>query len=126
MALTVKATGTNLTYQWQWSSNGSTWKNCTSTGYNKDTFRFTMKEVLDGREYRCVVSSGTDSVISDSAMISLAGEVIHITEQPMDYYGAEGETVRVHVAAEGTGLIPAFMARGPAAFPITPSGTGIH
>lgn len=104
IVLTVKASGENLNYQWQWSADGNRWKNCSSAGYNTNTFSFTMKSTLDGRHYRCVVSSGSQSVTSDIAIISIAEDKLRITEQPEDYVGSEGDTVELHVAAEGQNL----------------------
>ncbi|MBR4743168.1 MAG: CotH kinase family protein, partial [Oscillospiraceae bacterium] len=51
----VVATGAT-SYQWQLSSDGgTTWKNCSSTGYNTDTFTFTAGTAQNNRRYRCVV-----------------------------------------------------------------------
>ena len=70
VSLHVEANADNVTFRWQWSGDGTTWKNCTSTGYNTDTFSFKMKESLDGRLYRCKLSRGSESIVSDSALIS--------------------------------------------------------
>ena len=68
----VGANRTGAAYQWQWSKDGKTWKNCTSAGSNTDTFSFTMKEVLSGRYYRCVVSADGQTKESEGALITLA------------------------------------------------------
>ena len=86
-------------YQWQWSSNGTTWKNCTSGGYNKDTFSFTMKASLDGRQYRCKVTCGGETLISDAATITLF-RAVEIISQPCDVQAAVGETVVFTVEAQ--------------------------
>lgn len=101
--LHVGASGKNLSYQWQWSSNGTTWKNCTSTGCNTDTFGFKMTAVLDGRQYRCTISDGTNTLMSNPANISLK-KIGGITEQPADVSAAAGEKVLLHVAAEGMNI----------------------
>ena len=68
----VKAAGTGLTYQWQYSNDaGKTWKNCASTGYNKASFSFKTNRSVDGRLYRCVVSSGSSSIASDAAKLTV-------------------------------------------------------
>ena len=68
----VKAAGTGLTYQWQYSNDaGKTWKNCASTGYNKASFSFKTNRSIDGRLYRCVVSSGSSSIASDAAKLTV-------------------------------------------------------
>ena len=99
VVLHVEANKSNVTYQWQWSINGTTWKNCTSGSYNTDTFRFTMKATLAGRRYRCKVTFAENTLISDSAMINLKAALI-ITEQPSDVSAAAGETVRLHIGVQ--------------------------
>ena len=69
--LHVEANRSDAAYQWQYSKNGTTWTNCTSKGYNTDTFSFLMKASLAGRYYRCTVTAGTTTVISDAAYISM-------------------------------------------------------
>ena len=57
-----------------------------------------MKETLNGRRYRCVVTSGDEQVTSEEAVVTyVAEEALEITEQPEDVTGAAGETVNVHV-----------------------------
>ena len=61
-----------MTYQWQYSKDGgATWLNCKSGTYTTDTFSFLMKEALDGRYYRCAVSTEGETVNSDGAKITL-------------------------------------------------------
>ncbi len=78
VSLHVEANRTDVTYQWQWSADGNTWKNCSSAGSKTDTFSFTMKETLGGRQYRCIVTSGTESVPSESAQLLFLDPVIVI------------------------------------------------
>ena len=94
----VEANKADAAYQWQWSADEKTWKNCTSAGSNTDTFSFAMKATLSGRHYRCIVTSGNEQVISESALVSCE-EPLKITEQPEDVTAAAGETVSVHVEA---------------------------
>ena len=103
VTLHVGARGKDLSYQWQWSSNGTTWKNCTSAGSKTDTFGFRMSEVLDGRQYRCVVTDGEETLNSEPANITLK-KAGGITEQPEDVLAAAGEQVTLHVAAEGSSI----------------------
>ena len=93
----VETNKTDVTYQWQWSSNGTTWKNCSSGGYNTDTFSFKMKESVSGRRYRCEVSNGARTVTSKAAVITLAEEGFMITQNPSDVQAAVGERVEFHV-----------------------------
>ena len=102
VTFTVKTNGTDPAYQWQWSKNGTTWNNCTSGGYNTDTFSFTMKALFSGRQYRCVVTEGGEEVLSEAATLILAEERIEIVTQPADVAAAVGETVTFTVKTNGT------------------------
>ena len=64
---TVEATGTDLSYQWQQSTDkGSSWTNIASA--TSDTYT-TGKTTMDmsGTQYRCVVSNSAGSVTSNAA-----------------------------------------------------------
>ena len=98
VTFTVGAEGESLIYQWQYSTNGASWKNCTSAGYNTDSFSFKMKASVSGRKYRCVVSGGVVAVVSEAATITLK-EGLKISSQPEDAEAAAGETVVFHVEA---------------------------
>ena len=99
VTFTVAANKADATYQWQWSKDGSTWRNCTSGGFNTNTFSFAMKATLDGRKYRCVVTSGSESLESDAAQAVFAEEALVIITQPQDVEAALGETVSFTVGA---------------------------
>ena len=94
----VEANKADAEYQWQWSRNGNSWNNCTSVGFNTDTFSFVMKETLNGRHYRCIVTSGEEQVTSEEAVVTYK-EVLKITKQPGNVTAAAGETVSIHVEA---------------------------
>ena len=98
--LHVEAEGEDLGYQWQWSVDGTTWKNCASIGYNTDTFSFKMKASLSGRQYRCVVSCGSDNLASNAALISL--KTVRITKDPEDVQVRAGEQVVLSIETEGS------------------------
>ena len=100
VSLHIEANLEDVYYQWQWSKDGTTWKDCSSAGHDTDTFGFVMKETLDGRYYRCLVFDDNDEVISKSARISLAvNEPLDITRQPEDVTASAGENVSLHVEA---------------------------
>ena len=99
----VEATGSSLTYQWQYSKNGTSWTNCTSKGYNTNTFGFVMKSSFVGRQYRCVVTSDGQTWISNPATVSLK-TASEITTQPSDVTAAAGDTVNLHIAAQGNNV----------------------
>lgn len=99
VVLHVEANREDASYQWQWSTNGNTWKNCTSSGCNTDTFRFRMVKVMDGRSYRCIVTLGEETITSDTALITLDNTSLEITSQPQDVSVCAGEMVSLHVGA---------------------------
>ncbi len=101
----VTATGSNLTYQWQYSKDGgSTWTDCTSASHDKATFSFTPKVSMDDRLYRCVVSNSAGSVTSDSVRLLVAGAKPAVTTQPSAQSVKAGTTVKFSVKATGSGL----------------------
>lgn len=51
---------TNLTYQWQKSTNGTTWTDLSSTGYNTSTLTVTSTMVDSFAMFRCIITD-TDS-----------------------------------------------------------------
>lgn len=64
---TVVASGDGLTYLWQWSTDGTTWKN---TASKTSTYSFTAAAAYNGYKYRCVVTDNSrKSVISDEATL---------------------------------------------------------
>ena len=97
----VEATGDALQYQWQVSSTGTTWKDCSGAGYNTDTFSFTMKGSFSGRMYRCIVRSGEQSIISNPATVTLVTTPA-IVAHPQNAAAAPGETVAFNVEVVGT------------------------
>jgi len=96
----VEAAGEEVSYQWQYSLNGSYWSNCTGAGYNTDTFGFVMQEKYAGRQYRCVVTADGETLISDAATANLKAAA-EITLQPEDSYAEAGERASFHVEAAG-------------------------
>ena len=100
VSMHVEANKTDVAYLWQWSTDGITWKNCSSFGYNTDTFSFQMQGKFDGRIYRCIVSSGDEQVISDTAVVDL--ETVEITQQPEDVEAYVGDFVNLHVEVDTT------------------------
>ncbi len=96
----VAAQGANITYRWQYSSNGTTWSNSSATGCNTDTISFTALMKYNGRQFRCIVSDGTESVISAAVVLTVRLSLA-ITAQPENVTVAPGETATFHVVAQG-------------------------
>lgn len=99
----IEASGNDINYQWQYSYNGTSWRDCKSGGFDTDTFSFEMQSKFAGRYYRCVVTAGTETIISDTVIVSLV-ERIKIMTQPEDTTAASGNTVEFYVGAEGNNL----------------------
>ena len=101
----VVASGTGLTYQWQYkTASSSTWKD--KSGATKASYTVTAKESYNGIQYRCVVSNAGGSVTSSAAKLTVTSAVSkpEITTQPKAQTAAAGETATFKVVASGTGL----------------------
>ncbi|MBQ8176069.1 MAG: hypothetical protein IJ035_03415, partial [Oscillospiraceae bacterium] len=86
----VKASGDNLTYQWQ-QNTGSGWANINTTAGRKASFSIGVTAARAKYQYRCVVSDGTTSVTSNAVKM-VVKESLAITTQPTNYTGAIGAT----------------------------------
>ena len=68
---TVVGSGSNLTYQWQQSTNsGSTWtniQNATTASYTTPA----TTEIMNGYQYRCVITNNAGSVNSNAATLTV-------------------------------------------------------
>ena len=71
---TVAATGSNLTYQWQYSFNGTKWYNQTSgTGVTTNSFTTAaVQKSWNGVQYRCKITDGTNTVYSNVATLTVS------------------------------------------------------
>ncbi len=61
-------------YQWQQSSNNSTWTNCTLSGNKTSTMSFTANSTTMNRYYRCVVTDNVNQWYSNSVKPVVVGE----------------------------------------------------
>ena len=81
---TVEATGSDLSYQWQQSTdNGSSWTviaDATDATYTTPATTMDMS----GTQYRCVVSNSAGSVISDAATLTVQQAGVPNPPQPTD------------------------------------------
>ncbi|MBO5078516.1 MAG: endonuclease, partial [Oscillospiraceae bacterium] len=75
---TVAATGTKLTYQWQYrTSETDTWKNSPATGNKTATLSVPGTLSRNGYQYRCVITNGSgSSLYSDAATLTVKEEVL--------------------------------------------------
>lgn len=99
VTFSVYATGDNLTYQWQYRTSGSSvWKDCSSKSSSMTVYAY-----ASGNSYRCVVSSGSVSVISNIAYLTVvAGPKIDANPRSCTTY--ENETASFSVKASGSNL----------------------
>ncbi|MTI21137.1 hypothetical protein E1176_08905, partial [Fulvivirga sp. RKSG066] len=108
-SFTVTATGTNLSYQWQESSDGISYANLADggiySGSSTSNLMLTAATTLvDGNYYRAVVS-GTcaPSATSSPAQLTVEEETT-ITANPTDNTACEDDNATFSVTATGTGL----------------------
>jgi autotransporter passenger strand-loop-strand repeat protein len=107
--LTVVASGTGLSYQWE-KLIGSTWTNVSSsntssfTGANSAKFTITSPQASDAGTYRVVVSNAAGSVTSNEVKLTVntAAVAPTITLNPGSQTVSTGSTVTFTAAASGS------------------------
>lgn len=106
VTFSISATGSGLSYRWQYCPAGSTtWANAGVTGCKTDTITVVANIYRDGQAYRCVVTDASGkTATSEPAVITLKAAPVKITQQPADASGTVGGTVVMHVAAQGDSL----------------------
>ena len=68
----IQASGENLTYRWQTRASGSTdWANPTAASATTPTYRFKIQSTYDGREFRCLVSNGYETLTSNTVTLTV-------------------------------------------------------
>jgi len=93
--------GKTLTYNWQVSKNDG--KGWVKAGSTKNTLKISAKANMDGWKYRCVVSNGLDSVVSNVATLDVLVKA-KITTQPTVSAVAQGGTLKLKAGATGDKL----------------------
>ncbi len=102
---TVAATGSNLTYQWQYQKAGSsTWYNSTLAGNKTATLTVEATEARNGMQFRCVVKNNIGTATSNAATLTVVQTAPVITTQPQNTTVTVGELGRFRVVATGGGL----------------------
>lgn len=104
--VSVAAEGDNLTYRWQYSTDGGeTWQNSWNTGYNTETVQVRLYAYRNGYQYRCLVTSGLkNTVITEPAQLNLQKASAQVVSQSSHVTAAVGELVEFSVEASGTDL----------------------
>ena len=99
--LAVTATGTSLTYQWQYKEKTATaWSNASSKAAS---WNLTVAAVHFGFDFRCQIKDSAGN-IAYTNVVNVNKKPIVITKQPTTQTAAVGETVNLAVTATGTGL----------------------
>ena len=100
---TIAASGENLSYKWQQSTdNGTNWNNISGATSNSYTTEAATTG-MSGTQYRCVVSNSAGSVTSNAATltvdpVSVAGVTLNETELALYTGGSATLTAKVEPA----------------------------
>jgi gliding motility-associated-like protein len=106
--ISVSATGTTLTYQWQ-VNTGTVWSNLTNSapysGVTTSTLSINPVPVsMNGYQYRVMVTGTcTPPATSNPSTLSVGNNPV-IAVQPVNTAACVGATVNIPVTASGTGL----------------------
>ena len=102
----VEATGDNLEYRWEFSSDGGeTWQLSWNQGYNTPTLGVRMNANRDGYLYRCKIVSGLKTVVyTEPVSLNLQEPSAVIVGQSGNVAIIANKTATFTVDAEGTDL----------------------
>jgi len=67
----VVATGTGLSYQWQYKDAGGSWTNSGYSSAKTATLTFTAAADMNGRQYRCKVTNSAGTTISNAVTLTV-------------------------------------------------------
>ena len=99
VTFTVVTTVSGATYQWQYSTDGSTWINSPSSGNKTATVTVNSNAAMNGRQYRCKVIYGDTELISKAVKLTVKG----IKTQPKATTVTSGEKATFTVVTTVTG-----------------------
>ena len=101
---TVKATGTDLVYQWQFKKPGeTTWQNVAAESGKTASYSLKAEVRHDGYTYRCRVKNAAGTVWSKTAVLTII-VTPEITQQPKSISTTAGKTAAFTVKATGGAL----------------------
>lgn len=125
-AFTVAATGSNLAYRWQQSTDGgNTWTDITgATGENYTTAATTMN--MNGCQYRCVVKGDGGEVVSNAATLTVNPVPVNgvtLDKNTLVLFTGESATLTATVAPENaTDKTVTWVSSNPAIVTVDGSG----
>ena len=103
VTLSVKATGTGLTYQWYFKKKGQTswtlWNG--RTGASE---KVTPNDTWDGIQLYCLIRDISGASVKSGAAKICFGTPLAITTQPTNKSGQQGQPLTISFKAQGTGL----------------------
>ena len=100
----VQASGVNLTYQWQYSSDGKTWKDSSATGAKTNQVSVGATAANAKLLYRCAVKNAKGTTYSGSARLTVSDIKPVILTQPVNTTVKANERAGFSVTASGVGL----------------------
>ena len=101
-AVSLAATGTDLSYQWYIRNAGS--KKFSKSSIKKSTYSVTMDSAKNGREIYCVVTDKKGNSVTSETVTLYMGKPLQITTQPKNKTAVIDASVSVSVKASGDGL----------------------
>ena len=102
----VKASGSNLKYQWQCSYDGQDWINANLSGYDTDTLQVTVNDDSLKCKYRCVISNDYEEKTSDVVELTQIEVIpsISLTNSENDHV-ADGQSFTLQAVTDNAASI---------------------
>ena len=102
-AITVKAEGDGLTYQWYYKDAGM--KNFSKSSNKTASYAYTMQTYMHNRQVYCVITDANgDSVQTETATITRPPVALTILQQPQDAQQEIGQKFSIKPTVQGDGL----------------------
>ena len=104
VSFSVAATGTNITYQWQVSTDGGiTYSNI--TGATSTTLSLTgVNATMNNNRYRAVLFSCSATGLNSNAAVLTVNNLAAVSAQPVDVDACSGSNINFSIAATGTNV----------------------
>lgn len=100
----VSTTGDGLTWQWQFKTSGSDWKDTGATGNRTATLKVPVSSTKNGYQYRCRITDKFGEQTVSSTVTLKVKTALKITAQPAAKEAASGTNAVFSVSATGDGL----------------------
>ena len=105
---TVTASGTGLSYQWQYrTSSTASWTNSTAASGKTKSYTVNARTAINGYQYRCKVSNAAGSATSSVVTLTVSSSAVTkptITKQPANFSAPDGTQTTVSITATGSNL----------------------